>query len=309
MAKTQVRSEQITDGTVRRDDLNVSTPGQAVCTKIVAGTGVTISSTGVDSGTGDVTVNATLSASFATPAIVLGSAAAIGAASTVIRSDATIAAFDATNPSTQAFGDAAVVGSVAFAARRDHKHAMMANPLSGQVAFSGAVTDSTATGNLIDVAITNSVYRWNGASGANFTGIAGGTEGRIVVVENIGGAFGLIFRNERAESVAANRILTPDANDWTLFGGSVMLIYDATVSRWRLLSNGLSSDTVVPVTQAFGDAASAGSFGYALAHYNHRHGMPANPLSGQIVFSAVSIASTTTGNITALSITNTRWGS
>ncbi len=67
--------------------------------------------------------------SFATPAIVLGSAAAAGSAGTVIRSDGTIAAFDATSPSTQAFGDSAAVGTAAFAARRDHKHAMMANPL------------------------------------------------------------------------------------------------------------------------------------------------------------------------------------
>jgi len=41
------------------------------------------------------------------------------------------ALFDTTVPSTQAFGDAALVGSAAVAARRDHKHAMMANPVSG----------------------------------------------------------------------------------------------------------------------------------------------------------------------------------
>ncbi len=68
------------------------------------------------------------SVSYATPAIVLGSAAAAGAASTVIRSDSTIAAFDTTAPSTQAFGDAAAIGTAAFAARRDHKHAMPAAP-------------------------------------------------------------------------------------------------------------------------------------------------------------------------------------
>jgi hypothetical protein len=59
MAKTQVRSLQIENEGVRREDLNVSTSGQAVVRKIVQGSGVTISSTGVDSGTGDVTVNAT----------------------------------------------------------------------------------------------------------------------------------------------------------------------------------------------------------------------------------------------------------
>jgi hypothetical protein len=39
------------------------------------------------------------------------------------------AEFDATSPSTQAFGDTATVGSAATASRRDHKHAMPASPL------------------------------------------------------------------------------------------------------------------------------------------------------------------------------------
>jgi hypothetical protein len=71
---------------------------------------------------------------FATPAIVLGSAAAAGSAGTLVRSDGTIAAFDATSPTNQAFGDAAAVGTAAFAARRDHKHAMPADPFTGAAA-------------------------------------------------------------------------------------------------------------------------------------------------------------------------------
>lgn len=61
---------------------------------------------------------------YATPSIALGTAAAAGAASTVIRSDATIVAFDATVPTTQALNDSAATGSAAVAARRDHKHEM-----------------------------------------------------------------------------------------------------------------------------------------------------------------------------------------
>ena len=60
--------------------------------------------------------------SFATPAIVLGTAAAAGVAGSVIRSDSTIVAFDATVPTTSAVGDAAATGSQAVAARRDHVH-------------------------------------------------------------------------------------------------------------------------------------------------------------------------------------------
>lgn len=63
-------------------------------------------------------------AAFATPAIVLGTAAAAGSAGTVIRSDSTVVAFDTTAPTTQAFADAAAVGTVALASRRDHKHGM-----------------------------------------------------------------------------------------------------------------------------------------------------------------------------------------
>lgn len=76
------------------------------------------------SGSGGVT-------GFATPAIALGTAAAVGAATTVIRSDATIVAFDATVPATQAFGDAAATGAAAVAARRDHTHGMPAAPSTG----------------------------------------------------------------------------------------------------------------------------------------------------------------------------------
>ena len=61
MARTEVKSHQIKDGQVKRPDLNTTETGEAVVRKVVAGTNVTLSSTGVDSGTGDVTVNVDLS--------------------------------------------------------------------------------------------------------------------------------------------------------------------------------------------------------------------------------------------------------
>ncbi len=63
---------------------------------------------------------------FAAPNIALAVAPVEGIATTLLRSDATIAAFDATVPVTQAYSDAAATGSVAFAARRDHRHGMPA---------------------------------------------------------------------------------------------------------------------------------------------------------------------------------------
>jgi hypothetical protein len=59
MAKTQINSDQIGIGEVTREDLNTADTGLAVVAKIVQGSGITIQSTGVDSGTGDVTISAT----------------------------------------------------------------------------------------------------------------------------------------------------------------------------------------------------------------------------------------------------------
>lgn len=66
------------------------------------------------------------------------------------------AIFDATSPSTQAFADAAAVGTAMAAARRDHKHAMMADPSSALVAKAlyDAYTILMATTNDTPEAIT-----------------------------------------------------------------------------------------------------------------------------------------------------------
>lgn len=57
MARTEVRSNQILDGGVKRDDLNTTQSGQAVVRRLVAGDNITFASTGADTGTGDVTIN------------------------------------------------------------------------------------------------------------------------------------------------------------------------------------------------------------------------------------------------------------
>jgi hypothetical protein len=58
MPVTQIRGGQVGDGTIGRADLDIATVGNAVIRKIVQGSGITISSTGADAGTGDVTISA-----------------------------------------------------------------------------------------------------------------------------------------------------------------------------------------------------------------------------------------------------------
>lgn len=100
---------------------------------------------------------ASAGASFATPAIALGSAAAAGAASTVIRSDSTIEAFDATNPAATVPGDAAVVGVAAKAARRDHVHPRLSDTFDVAFIIDGggsAITTGVKGDLAIDFAAT-----------------------------------------------------------------------------------------------------------------------------------------------------------
>jgi len=58
MSQTQVRGTQILNTSIQRQDLDTVTAGQAVTTKIIQGAGISLSSTGADSGTGDVTITA-----------------------------------------------------------------------------------------------------------------------------------------------------------------------------------------------------------------------------------------------------------
>jgi len=58
MATTKLNAKnQLVADTVTRADLNTDVVGSAVTAKIIAGTGITLTSTGADSGTGDVTIN------------------------------------------------------------------------------------------------------------------------------------------------------------------------------------------------------------------------------------------------------------
>ena len=59
MGRTLLSAKEI--GNVQRHEFDITTSGEAVIRKVIAGTGVTISSTGIDAGTGDVTINSSLS--------------------------------------------------------------------------------------------------------------------------------------------------------------------------------------------------------------------------------------------------------
>ena len=94
---------------------------------------------------GDVTVSIITDLAYGTPALTLGVANAAGAANTVIRTDATILAFDVTVPNIIQPDDAAATGAATVAARRDHEHGIVCAAPAANLSVSTTNTEGTAT--------------------------------------------------------------------------------------------------------------------------------------------------------------------
>lgn len=84
---------------------------------------------------------------------------------------------------------------------------------------------------------TASVIRVSTDASRDLTGIAGGTDGRIIMLSNVG-SYNLVIKHD-ATSTAANRFYCPNASDLTLQPkAGVLLRYDATGSRWAVIDVG-----------------------------------------------------------------------
>lgn len=116
------------------------------------------------------------------------------------------------------------------------------NGTSLTVAGTTAVTSDIST-SLISANTDNwSPTGINGASvvqistdaSRNLTGIVGGFDGRLMSLVNTG-SNNVVLKNNTT-STAANRFLTPSADDVTLTPNAALLLqYDATASRWRII--------------------------------------------------------------------------
>lgn len=143
---------------------------------------------------------------FATPSIALGSSAAAGAAATLIRSDSTIAAFDATNPHASAPGDSAAVGTAAFAARRDHVHAREAFGASGDIGAEtfGVAVAAGSSGKVADAGHVHSLPGLRLVQGRLTL-----TSGTPVTVTDVTGATTVYFTPYKG-----NQIMLYDGTKW-----------------------------------------------------------------------------------------------
>lgn len=107
------------------------------------------------------------------------------------------------------------------------------------ISFTGDITPPTITSdqdNYDPIGLsTASTLRLSTDASHNITGIAGGSDGRIMIAANIGES-DIVLKHNGSSSIGANRFIFANATDTTLAPNQdVMLQYDATSTRWRLI--------------------------------------------------------------------------
>lgn len=81
------------------------------------------------------------------------------------------------------------------------------------------------------------IVRLDANAARDITGFEAGTSGQSVLLVNVG-TNAITLKHQNTSSSASNRIVVPWAGDYVLdaSGGSAVLVYDSTTSRWRVLA-------------------------------------------------------------------------
>jgi len=162
---------------------------------------------------------------------VVGAAAGTGTVSTTgSPANGNLAKFSGANSITNAdlSGDVTTSGTAATTLIQG----------SSSFALTGDISPSQLTSNTNDWNPTGwstaSTIRFSTDASRNITGLAGGADGRIAILNNIGSQNGVI-KDEDSNSTAGNRFAL--SADVTIGGDSTAVFqYDGTSSRWRLLA-------------------------------------------------------------------------
>lgn len=151
-------------------------------------------------------------------------------------------------------------------AKADGTSLNASSTFAGAVSFNGPITitlgGSTNNWNPTGLATAN-VIRLSCSSAINITGlVAPATDGKILVVDNVGSTNTCTITAEDANSTAANRFAF-DRPIAVRPGRSVTVKYDLTAARWRLIqeitaqpvAGGFKNLRVFNAATAFGDSA------------------------------------------------------
>jgi hypothetical protein len=134
--------------------------------------------------------------------------------------------------------------------------------VSRTVKLTGTITPTQISANTNDYAPTgfSTAYKLRLSTDAsrNLTGLAGGAEGRDIVISNVG-SFPLVLKNQSSSSSAANRFALGGVDLTLVAGASVEMIYDGTSSYWRMLGDGAGTGDVTHSTSLTSNAVVLGA--------------------------------------------------
>lgn len=116
--------------------------------------------------------------------------------------------------------------------------------------FTNDITPAQITSNQNNYAPTGfstcTTVRLTTDAARTITGLAGGTDGRIVTLFNAGG-FNITLPNQSASSSAANQFYFGAGNDLVLHPGEgILLRYDAAIGIWTPIAGGLGTMGIIP---------------------------------------------------------------
>lgn len=148
--------------------------------------------------------------------------------------------------------------------------------IAGSIALTGIISPAQITADQNNYAPTGhataTVWRLTSDATRTITGIAGGVDGRVIHLVNVGN-FSIDLAYDSASSTAANRIYTIGGETMRLWGfwTSVTLRYDGTLSRWMVIAAG-NSTYAADATQM---EAATSQWQFVVPSEQHRH--PGHP--------------------------------
>ncbi len=110
---------------------------------------------------------------------------------------------------------------------------------TGQLELTGDITPTALGGNVNDYAPTGLagafvIRQGGGAADRTITGLTGGSDGRVLLLVNIGATNTLILPNASGSSASANQFATSGAANVVIpVAGAALLYYDSTATKWR----------------------------------------------------------------------------
>jgi hypothetical protein len=159
------------------------------------------------------------------------------AAGTIFRNNANIAVQGAADY-TAAAGDIVTIHAITTTTFRAEIEKADGTQVGPTFILSADITPAQITADQNDYNPTGlstaSTLRLSSDASRNITGLAGGADGRVLLLHNVG-ANAIVLKDESASSTAANRFAL--SADITLAADQVAVVqYDSTSSRWRAIA-------------------------------------------------------------------------